>query len=295
MKYGYILFPLCGAIICFAIASILKIRNKRSLKEGNQHHDIFDKILFCMKSHIRKYGGSLSLQSYISVALFGYVGCVLLMIIMGQTIELSAAAGLIGFIIPELLLRGMSSRQTRLFEDRYAQALRQMAASLRAGMTIQQSVVDLCDNPFIHDSVKDAFRQIDADLKVGINIRAAFMRAAQSMESEDARDVALALSLQNELGGNEAKVVETVARNISNRIMLRREIKSLFADTNITILTMDVVPLLIIAGLLASSPQYIEVFFQTPVMTILFIGIIIFTVAGSVVIRKVVRRGTGGK
>ena len=121
------------------------------------------------------------------------------------------------------------------------------------------------------------------------------MRAAQFMESEDARDVALALSLQNELGGNEAKVVETVARNISNRIMLRREIKSLFADTNITILTMDVVPLLIIAGLLVSSPQYIEVFFETPVMTILFIGIIIFTAVGSVVIRKVVRRGTGGK
>lgn len=295
MKYGYILFPLCGAIICFAIAAVLRIRNKRSLKEEGKQHDIFDKILFRMKVHIRKYGGSLSLQSYISIALFGYAGCVLLMITIGQTVELSAVVGLIAFIIPEMLLRGMSSRRTRLFEDRYAQALRQMAASLRAGMTIQQSVADLCDNPFIHGSVKDSFRQIDADLKVGINIKTAFMRAAQFMESEDARDVALALSLQNELGGNEAKVVETVARNISNRIMLRREIKSLFADTNITILTMDVVPLLIIAGLLVSSPQYIEIFFETPVMTILFIGIIIFTAVGSVVIRKVVRRGTGGK
>ena len=121
------------------------------------------------------------------------------------------------------------------------------------------------------------------------------MRAAQTLGNEDAMDVALSLALQNELGGSEAKVVETVARNISNRILLRREIKSLFADTRITILTMDVLPLIIIFGLVMGSPQYIEVFFQTPAMTAVFIGIILFTLVGSVVIRKTVKRGTGGQ
>lgn len=295
MKYGYILFPVCGAILCFAVVILLKMHNKRSLKEKQNQSDVFDSLSFKLKRHIKKHGGSLSYQSYISISLFGYVGSVLLLLMIGQSIELSALGGLIGLFVPELILRFTSSRQNKLFEDRYAQALRQMAASLRAGMTIQQSVADLCVNPFIHDSVKDSFRQIDADLKVGISVKEAFMRAADALGNEDAQDVALSLSLQNELGGNEAKVVETVARNISNRIMLRREIKSLFADTNITILTMDVVPLLIIAGLLTSSPQYIEVFFQTPTMMALFIGIIVFTFVGSIVIRKVVRRGTGGK
>ena len=114
---------------------------------------------------------------------------------------------------------------------------------------------------FIHDSIRASFRQIDTDLKVGLSVKESFLRAAHKLNSEDALDVALAISLQNELGGNEARVVETIARNISGRILLRREIKSLFADTNITILMMDFVPMFIIIGLIFGSPQYIAPFF----------------------------------
>lgn len=294
MQYGFILLPICGAILCFAAAVIMRMRGQRGLP-GEKKYDIFDGLAGKLQAHLKKYGTPFSRSTYLAIGLLGFVGMVLLLSMSGQSLGLSLAGGILGFLASEAALRLTSGRRQKQFENRYAQALQQMAASLRSGMTIQQSVADLCKSPFIHESIKGSFRQIDADLTVGIGIKEAFLRAANALGTEDAMDVALSLALQSELGGNEAKVVETVARNISNRIMLRREIKSLFADTNITILTMDIMPLLIIFGLVMGSPQYIEIFFQTPVMTAIFVAIILFTLAGSVVIRRVVKRGTGGQ
>lgn len=294
MKYSFILLPVCGAIFCFALALILKLRTQRGL-HGERRRDLFDEISEKLRFHLKQYGNSLAFHTYLAIGLFGFVGFVLVLMMSGQPIEISLAGGFAGLFIPEAVLRLNSGRKQKQFENRYAQALQQMAASLRSGLTIQQSVSDLCQSPFIHESIKESFRQIDSDLQVGISVKEAFMRAAQTLGNEDAMDVALSLALQNELGGSEAKVVETVARNISNRILLRREIKSLFADTRITILTMDILPLIIIFGLVMGSPQYIEIFFQTPAMTAVFIGIILFTLVGSVVIRKTVKRGTGGQ
>lgn len=291
MRLILLFIPIYGAIFCFTAALIMQIQSKRGLpKRGETNRESMQ----ALKRHLEKYGNPFTCRTYGALALAGYTGVLLAVFLFVQSAGIALAAGCAGLLLPEAALRIQSERKRKQFENRYAQALQQMAASLRSGLTIQQSVSDICRSPFIHNTIKDGFQQIDADLAVGLSVKEAFMRSAAALKSEDAMDVALSLSLQNVLGGSEAKVVETVARNISSRILLRREIKSLFADTNITIWTMDVMPLLIIAGLLVGSPQYIETFFQTPSMTLLFVGIVVFTLAGSVVIRKVVKHGTGG-
>lgn len=291
MRLSLLVVPVYGAIFCFVAAMIMHIKSQRSLPKRQKPDRERRQFL---EAHLKSYGTPFTVKTYFALGLLGYTGMMLALYLFVKSAGIAFGLGVIGLVLPELALRLQSERKRKQFENRYAQALQQMAASLRSGLTIQQSVSDICKSPFIHNTIKESFRQIDADLTVGLGVKEAFMRAADTLQSEDAMDVALSLTLQNTLGGSEAKVVETVARNISSRILLRREIKSLFADTNITIWTMDVMPLLIIAGLFAGSPQYIETFFQTPTMTAVFAGILAFTMVGSVVIRKVVRRGTGG-
>ena len=284
MRLSLLVVPVYGAIFCFVAAMIMHIKSQRSLPKRQKPDRERRQFL---EAHLKSYGTPFTVKTYFALGLLGYTGMMLALYLFVKSAGIAFSLGVIGLVLPELALRLQSERKRK-------QALQQMAASLRSGLTIQQSVSDICKSPFIHNTIKESFRQIDADLTVGLGVKEAFMRAADTLQSEDAMDVALSLTLQNTLGGSEAKVVETVARNISSRILLRREIKSLFADTNITIWTMDVMPLLIIAGLFAGSPQYIETFFQTPTMTAVFAGILAFTMVGSVVIRKVVRRGTGG-
>lgn len=237
MRLSLLVVPVYGAIFCFAAAMIMHIKSQRSLPKRQKPDRERRQFL---EAHLKSYGTPFTVKTYFALGLLGYTGMMLALYLFVKSAGIAFGLGVIGLVLPELALRLQSERKRKQFENRYAQALQQMAASLRSGLTIQQSVSDICKSPFIHNTIKESFRQIDADLTVGLGVKEAFMRAADTLQSEDAMDVALSLTLQNTLGGSEAKVVETVARNISSRILLRREIKSLFADTNITIWTMDV-------------------------------------------------------
>lgn len=298
MPYGLIIITLCGAILCLAAAWIMHIRQKRGIDAtvttAEQKKDFIDKAIQRLDNRLGQYGGKMSVSTYLGIAVLGYTVVCLFLMLYGQPLPVSCLLAIVGFYAPEMVLKVYVGRQKKLFEDRYARALQQFASSLRSGLTVQQAVTDICACPYIHESIRSSYRQIETDLRVGISVKNAFLRAAKKLNSVDAMDVAIAISLQHELGGSQAKVIEAIARNISSRILLRREIKSLFADTSITIVMMDVVPLCIIVALVLGSPQYLAPFFASPVMTMLFIGIVAFMLVGSVVIRKVVKKGTEG-
>lgn len=153
-------------------------------------------------------------------------------------------------------------------------------------MSIQQAVNDVSDNIFVHESIRDGFKQIKADLQVGMTVQQAFQRFADDTKSVDAQDVASAIAMQSDVGGSEAKVIENISNNIQNRILMRREIKSLFAETNIMITFMDFAPFLAFLILYFGAPQLVAPYFESPTMTMILVGILLFTLLGTYIIRK---------
>lgn len=196
---------------------------------------------------------------------------------------ISASLGLAG---PILILRILENAEKKNFDERYARALRQLASALKSGLTIPQAIEETSNSPFIHESVRSLFEQMDADLKVGLSVEETFKRMAEKVDSEDANDVAAAISMQAEVGGSEAVVVETIANNISSRLAVKREIKSLFASTSITVWALDIIPFLILIYLMASSPQFVAPYFQDSTMTLILIAMIGLMLIGSFVMRK---------
>jgi len=211
-----------------------------------------------------------------------------------MNLSLSLILAPLGLVVPEVWVRMTAQKQKKLFDERYARALRSMASSLRSNQTILQAIDDVCTNTFIHESVREGFRRISSDLKVGISVRKAFNRFAEQCGSKDARDVAAAIAMQHEVGGNEAQVISNISQSINDRIMARKEIKALFADTTVMITVMDIMPVVILIGLYFGAPQYITPYFSSPMMTILFIGLIVVTLVGSFVIRRMARSAKEG-
>lgn len=209
-------------------------------------------------------------------------------------LTMSVILALFGLAAPEVYIRVTAKKQQRLFDERYARALRAMASALRSNQTIQQAVDEVGQNVFIHESIREGFRQISSDLRVGLPVKEAFERFAEQSGSKDAKDVASAIAMQNEVGGNEAQIISSVSQNISERIMVRKEIKSLFADTSVMILVMDIMPVIVLIGLYFGAPQYITPYFESPLMTMLFVGLIAVTMVGSVIIRRMARSAKEG-
>ena len=288
-----LVLTLAGAILCVAAAVIMNIRSKKPLLI-KEEPDIIETVIKKKKKSLQAVAGGFSFKNYVLLMAGAPVMICLVFWLFTANLTISVIVALFGLAVPEAWIRATSKKQKRLFDERYARALRSMASALRSNQTIQQAVDEVGRNSFIHESIREGFRQISSDLRVGLPVKEAFERFAEQTGSNDAKDVASAIAMQNEVGGNEAQIISSVSQNISDRIMVRKEIKSLFADTSVMILVMDIMPVIILIGLYFGAPQYITPYFATPLMTMLFIGMIAVTLVGSIVIRRMARSAKEG-
>ena len=274
------------AVMMTGLYFIVKVHARR--RKLADEADFIDLFIDSRRKEIDSLGIFFSITWYIGVLLFAPIICGAITYVFTMHMGFSILVGLFGFSIPELILKLLKHDSRKKFEDRYARSLEQMSTSLRAGMSISQSVEDVARCKFLHESMRKKYAKMSSDLRMGISIRDTFRDFAEGTHSQDAQDVALCIDVQNEVGGHEADVIEQVAGNIHDRVMLRREIKSIFADTNTTVYMMDVLAIGIILGFSILNPTYVEVYFSNPLMTVVFLALLILPVIGSVICHKII-------
>lgn len=281
---------------CFAAGLIIQIRNKKSALGGPEEKDIIDVVSEKKKKKLMAKHSSLSFKTYVLLITLVpiAVGVAGWFLIENKLIVLILA--LVSAFIPDAIINVMRAKKAAKFEEQYARALKLFANCLRSKMTIQQSVNDICISPYIDESVKVGFRQINADLSIGIDVKDAFNKFAEDAESEDARDVASAIAMQDEVGGGEAEIIETLANSIQQRIMMRKEIKTLFTETSVMVTFMDFAPFIVLIIMYFGAPDFVAPYFESTGMMLILIGMLAFSVAGSFVIRMIINSAKkGGK
>lgn len=282
-------------IVLFAlslgVAVVMIVRNRNASKPGvlGGDEDIVDALIDNRRKKLASRPWGMSLKTYFGLSTGGAVVFGLAGYFMSKNILIAVALAVLGLLLPEIVEKLRGERERAKFEERYARALQQIASSVKSGLSIRQAVHEISGNHFIHDSIREEFRQLDSDLQVGLSIHEGFKRFAERVGSDDAADVAIAITLQNQLGGNTGAVIETVTRDIHNRMSNRRETKSLFAGSSSTIRVMDLLPVGIIGFLWLTSPAYLAPFFESFTMKCVFWGLLGFMGIGSVVIRNIVR------
>lgn len=276
-------------ILMIGISVAIAIREKKSTITGEREKDLIDKFADSKKKQLYAIPGAISFKVYtvIMVAapiILGGAAFLLTQSIISAVIGLAA-----GVIAPELIVRLQKSKSDKDFDEKYGRALKQMASTLRAGMTIQQAVDDICANPFLDEQIKDMFRQISADVKIGIPIAEAFKKVSDMRSTIDTRDVTAAVAMQSEVGGSEAEVIELVATNINERIMVRKEIRTLFTTAKITVYAMDFVPPILLIGLIFTGGDLMN-FYKEGFTGLLVMGaIMLLFFIGSLVSHKMMK------
>ncbi len=276
-------------ILMIGIAIAIAIREKKSTITGEREKDLIDKFTDTKTKQLYAIPGAISIKTYtvIMVAAPVILGGVAFMLTQSAVAAVIGLAA--GAVAPELIVRLQKSKSDKDFDEKYGRALKQMSSTLRAGMTIQQSVDDICANPFLDDQIKDMFRQISADIKIGIPVAEAFKKVSDMRSTIDTRDVTAAVAMQSEVGGSEAEVIELVATNINERIMVRKEIRTLFTTAKITVYAMDFVPPILLIGLIMTGGDLMD-FYKKGITGLLVMGaIMLLFFIGSVVSHKMMK------
>lgn len=189
------------------------------------------------------------------------VGVAAAYLVTGQP-RLALVGAVLGLLAPRWWVAWMAAGREREALRQLEQALERMSAAVRAGGGALQAL-DAARGlpPPLGPELETAAREA----RVGFGLGAVFQRLAERLGSEDARFVAVAVSLQEEAGVavNLASVLDRAQAALRERRLFRERVRALTAEGRTQALAVGALPFAIIAFLRVSAPDYVAPLFGT--------------------------------
>lgn len=209
---------------------------------------------------------------------------------------LSIVAGAPGLLVLPLMAAGgavpiawaAQKARTRIkaFDNQLPDLLITIAATLKAGHSFRHAIQAVVDEGA--DPAAKEFRRVLNETRLGRPMDDALSEMAERIGSKNLTFVLNAVTIQRQIGGSLAGLFEMVAETVRQRHQFARKIKGLTAMGRMSAYTLVLLPVLLLFGLTAMNPGYMEPLWHTPTgHELLFLGVAMVTV-GALILKKIV-------
>ncbi len=176
--------------------------------------------------------------------------------------------------VPWYAVRRMAQNYKLRIEDQLADGMVAFASSIKAGLSIAQSLELLADQG--PRPMRDEFRQIVGEYKMGKPLERTLEEAKVRLRSENFALFAAALLASRESGGRLNETVERIATAVLEMQRLERKIRSETAQARRSALYMALAPAFILVVYFFIDPVNTERLFNTvPGQMILSIALVL--------------------
>jgi len=155
---------------------------------------------------------------------------------------------------PILMLGRLAQRRADAFEAQLPDVLNLLSGSMRAGWGLLQAAGMVASE--IGAPAGPEFERVVTEARLGLPLEEALGKMADRMGSEDFRWAVTAISIQREVGGNLAEVLDLVAETVRERADLGRQVKSLTAEGRLSAIILIALPFLEAMALWLLNPTY---------------------------------------
>ena len=215
----------------------------------------------------------------------GLVGAVLGAAVL-QNVLLAGVIGVLGTVLPTLMLRVALSRRADKMREQLPDVLTIIASSLRAGHSFLQALDTVARE--IPAPADVEFQRLVAEIRLGRPAEDALEALADRVGNPDFRWAVLAVNIQREVGGNLAEILDNVADTLRERATIRRQIKVLTAEGRLSAWVLAILPFAIALYMFAVNPGYNSMLFTTQ-LGLFMLGVAgVLMVLGILWMRKIV-------
>jgi tight adherence protein B len=205
-----------------------------------------------------------------------FVGAVTGLVAGGVITSLLAGIGT-AILVGRLRRRRISS-QASIVDDQLADAVRSIAAGMRAGLSVPQSIAYAAaesDRP-----LAGSFDRVVDRLEVGVGLEEALERWAIDVGTDDARLVVGVLALHRRTGGDLPLVLDQVAVTLRERVSAAREVRALTAQARLSGAILGLLPIGFFGFLWLTSRADIEGAFRSSIgIGSIVVGFVLETIA----------------
>ena len=238
-------------------------------------------------------------SEYLFIWLGSIVGVPVLLFILGFFLSalqspLALLVGmLIGFMLPRFWLNRRKNGRLNAFNKQLPDTITLIANALRAGSSFLQAIELVVRESRPPISVE--FSRVIREVNLGLPFDLALENMVRRVKSEDFELMATAISIQHQVGGNLAEILDSIAYTIRERIRIKGEIRTLTAQQRLSGYVVGFLPIGLAGFLFIAAPGFMDPMFANPpaiaglpagVVILLFGGFMMFI--GFMLIRKIV-------
>ena len=224
-------------------------------------------------------------SEYLFIWLGSIVGVPVLLFILGFFLSalqspLALLVGmLIGFMLPRFWLNRRKNGRLNAFNKQLPDTITLIANALRAGSSFLQAIELVVRESRPPISVE--FSRVIREVNLGLPFEQALENMVRRVRSDDLELMATAISIQHQVGGNLAEILDSIAYTIRERVRIKGEIRTLTAQQRLSGYVVAGLPIGLAAFLFVAAPGFMQPMFANPPEILgLPAGVIILMIGG---------------
>lgn len=161
---------------------------------------------------------------------------------------------ILGLMLPYATVAYMAKRRLRRFTANFPDSIDLIVRAVRSGQPISEAIKVVAEQA--PQPVKGEFQQIRDAAQVGVNLSDAIEQAAERITLPEFRFFNIALSVQQETGGNLAETLEILSKMLRRRRQIKMKIRAVSAEARASAWIVGSMPFIMFFILLALNRGY---------------------------------------
>lgn len=210
----------------------------------------------------------------IAVLLFYFVQTVIIYIFFQNIIASFILSTIFLPIVALKLAKYSLDVQRNNFANDLPNLLTLASGGLKSGLSIEQTfdAYSMQNESELAIQLRRTLREV----QMGESLELSLNNLASRMENTDLEWIVTALSIQKNVGGSLADIIDTVLETLRSRIDIRREVRTLSAEGRLSAIVLIMLPISIFLFLVLSQKEYMTIYWTTPlgVVVLIFVGLL---------------------
>ena len=177
-------------------------------------------------------------------------------------------------------------RRAASFTNQLGDCLMMIANALRAGFSFLQAIELISKE--MEPPVSEEFKHVVRDVGLGTPVERALTEMDRRVGSPDFSLVVTAVLIQQQVGGDLARILDTISDTIQDRIRMRREVKVLTSQGRMSGWILVLLPIAVGLFMTSMNPGYLDPLFHDSIGRIILAITIVMEIIGAVVINRIV-------
>ncbi len=217
-----------------------------------------------IRKRLRRAGMKMDVGQYVLINLLTTFAAVMIVQhYTGISYFLALLSGLaIGLLLPKMYVTRAIGKRQRKFIEQFPEAIDLIVRGLRSGLPISESIKTIAAE--MPPPVSEEFGQVKDRLQLGDTLNDILIDTARKLDLPEFNFFVIALSIQQETGGNLAETLENLSDVLRRRKGVQLKIKAMSAEAKMSAYIIGSLPFIMFGLLMQMNPGYMMMLIEDP-------------------------------